>query len=632
MRYQRISPQQRLSIQPHLTSFTSLLAILFLAIFASTASSSSVCCAFSNSLAAPPPRQIHRLTHHAAVSFQYQRFESSKITVRRLLSQQNLWDSWEDDDAFVHEADELLTFLVNDEYGTHDDDDDANEKEQETTNVSATDTSQRNVGEDAETDAEIMTSNTSERTMSVPTTSMEIEAALSNLQLAPASEIAYFYLKDTIGLDESVMWKITYEAGSVLGLSVSNIETKVSLLTRLLNLSDADVRTILTKQPSILHLSANQNLSPTILFLVRSLEVSKAELRSIVCAYPAVLCYSISNLKAKLNFFTLDLDLDMAAVRNLLLKEPKLVCAAVPTGLQPRFHFLHKEMNIPLLDLQHMVKRNPKILLYSLEQNLQPKFLFLILHLKMTDKQILKLLRVFPEWMNYNLHHHISPIVQFFCQDIELSPMEVGQMSLKYPKLISHSLVKIKHVVGYLRYELEMDATQVKRVLFQAPQVVSLTDDRLLSKVQFIQNDLGFDEPQELRRIIAGMPTLLLCSVQDNLEPKATYLLNVLDNNETEFKQLLLKLPTIMGYSLEKRIKPRMNKLIKYGIPPSKIITAITFTEIKFEDWLETTRYKLEQRNLAIVADSRDISGETNGNAGNGENQNRSGRIIHWKR
>ena len=186
----------------------------------------------------------------------------------------------------------------------------------------------------------------------------------------------------------------------------------------------------------------------------------------------------------------------MASVRNLLLNEPKLFCAAVPTGLQPWFHFLQKEMNIPLVHLQRMVQRNPKILMYSLGQNLQPKFLFLILHLKMNDKQILKLLRFFPEWMNYKLHLQISPIVQFFCQDFELSPMEVGQMFLKYRKLISHSFVKIKQVVGYLRYELEMDATQVKRIFFQASQAVSLTDDRLISKVQFVQNDLGFRAPQ----------------------------------------------------------------------------------------------------------------------------------------
>ena len=113
------------------------------------------------------------------------------------------------------------------------------------------------------------------------------------MALAPASGISYFYLHKTLGLSEDVMWKITLEAGTVLGFSVKNLELKVSLLRRTMNLSDEDVRTILTKHPTILHMSANKNLAPTILFLVRALDLSKRELRKMIVQYPCILCYSM---------------------------------------------------------------------------------------------------------------------------------------------------------------------------------------------------------------------------------------------------------------------------------------------------------------------------------------------------
>lgn len=52
----------------------------------------------------------------------------------------------------------------------------------------------------------------------------DLNTLLSNLQLAPASEIAYFYLQNTLGLEPEVMWKITNTAGSVLGFTVQNRE------------------------------------------------------------------------------------------------------------------------------------------------------------------------------------------------------------------------------------------------------------------------------------------------------------------------------------------------------------------------------------------------------------------------
>jgi len=480
----------------------------------------------------------------------------------------------------------------------------------------------------------------------------DLNTLLSNLQLAPASEIAYFYLQDTIGLKQEVMWKITNEAGSILGFTVQNLEHKINLLRRTMNLTEEDVREIISRHPSILHMSANKNISPTVLFLVRAMDLSKQDLRTLVVAYPCILCYSVQNLGRKLHFFEEIFGYSVEDMRELLVSEPRLLCAAVDSerGLNAHLHFLHNEMRIPIEELRVIVKANPKILLYSLQHNLQHKFIsFFVMRLQMEPMHIRKLLLTYPAILDYNLERHMLPIAVYFLssEGLDFSPFELRKIILKFPRLMTHSLFKVKHVVGYLRYQLGMDATEVRRVLYQAPQVISLsTDDTVVSKVTYIRDVLGLTDKdgRDLRKVIAGMPTLLLCSIDKNIKPKVDYLLDQFHDDEMELKQAVLTLPTLLGYSLEKRIRPRMARLVGIGVEPIKITVAITMKDENFDAWLENKRSRIEnggrlmnrknQRALFVEdnIDDESSSGSNDNEENNPEGQPQSGRIMHWKR
>ena len=114
-----------------------------------------------------------------------------------------------------------------------------------------------------------------------------LNTGISSETLVP--DIACYYLQNTIGLSEDAVWKVTLESCSIL--TPCNLEKKVTLLRRTMNLSDEDVRIILGKTPTLLHYSAERNLAPTILFLVRSLDLSKGELRTMVMNCPTILSY-----------------------------------------------------------------------------------------------------------------------------------------------------------------------------------------------------------------------------------------------------------------------------------------------------------------------------------------------------
>jgi len=190
-------------------------------------------------------------------------------------------------------------------------------------------------------------------------------------------DIAYFYLQNTLGLSEEVMWRVCFHSGSILGMTPRNLDNKVSLLKRMMNLSDDDVRVMVTKQPAILQYSAQRNLAPTILLLVRSLGLSKEELRTLLLDSPSILGYSLSNLKRKISFFFNLYDgpdgVDSDSVRKLLLSTPKVMLAGVDTGLRPRVDFLHREMQFSQDELQRLFLKNPLILLYSVEENIKNK-------------------------------------------------------------------------------------------------------------------------------------------------------------------------------------------------------------------------------------------------------------------
>ena len=469
-------------------------------------------------------------------------------------------------------------------------------------------------------------------------------------------DIAYFYLKNKIGLSDETMWKITFEAGTVLGLTAKNLDWKVSVLRRNMKLSDDDIREIISKYPAILQKSADKGLAPTILLLVRALDLSKAELRSMVVKYPCIMGYSSNNLLRKVEFFTSTMGYSVDEARKLVVNEPRLMCAAVETGLWPRMGFLCREMAISIENVRKIVQKNPRILLYSIEYNLKEKLIsFLVMRLQMDSAHIAKLLLAFPQFVDYNLDDTILPIAVFFVTDLEFSPTEFRSILLKWPRLVTNSLRKIKHVVGFLRFEFNLDASQVKRVIYQSPPTLGLSDDNLAATIRFLRETFRLDD-DDARKLVVGMPTLLACAIDSNLGPKAEYLLESFNNDEKELKAVILKQPSLLGYSLKKRIQPRLEGLIAIGAHPRSITIGITMTDANFRVWLNEKAIKIAEnggvepprgtrkkraslpRSSAIVLasdageDTLSNNGQKEASALDKSSPDRKSRVVHWKR
>eukprot|EP00523_Entomoneis_sp_CCMP467_P003364 CAMPEP_0168752438 /NCGR_PEP_ID=MMETSP0724-20121128/18385_1 /TAXON_ID=265536 /ORGANISM="Amphiprora sp., Strain CCMP467" /LENGTH=592 /DNA_ID=CAMNT_0008800685 /DNA_START=200 /DNA_END=1975 /DNA_ORIENTATION=- len=418
------------------------------------------------------------------------------------------------------------------------------------------------------------------------------------------SNLSYFYLKNELGLSEEDMWRITYDAPSALGMTADTIRHKIKVLQETMNLNITELQSIVRRGPALLHLSADKNMAPTILYLLRLLDFSRKELKEMVLACPAILGYKKETLKAKVRFFTDVMRFTVPEARKVLLKEPKLWRASVKTGLMPHWRFLVLDLELNRDVLAHKIlARNPRILIYSRDNNLVPKLIFYcIMTLHMEPHHVQKLLTKYPNFLDYNLDRCILPMTRYFLQDLEFSPTEFRAMLLAYPKLVTHSLSKIKYTVGFFRYELGLTGMQVKRVLYQAPQVLGMNDDTLRKKIDYLKQTYGLDEHStdqgQLQTVLVGMPRLLVLNIENNLQPKVHYLREVFGGDLEALKNAVLRLPTLLAYSLEKRIQPRMEAILGANMDPGSITVGIVLAQKQYESWLHNHKQKIKKKQL----------------------------------
>lgn len=434
---------------------------------------------------------------------------------------------------------------------------------------------------------------------------------LEHLSESFAANVSYFYLQNELNLSESALWGVVFDASSALTMRPDVIRRKIDVLQQTANLTMDDVRLLLERKPTTLHLSADRNLSPTILFLQRSLDLSRAELRTLLVECPALLSYSIHNLQTKVLFFTQMMKFSLAEIRALVAKEPRLLRASVATGLVPHMQFWCDDLQFSMDDLRRIVLANPKLLMYSLENNLAPKCIYLLLMtLEMTHQQIQRLLLRYPKFCDQSLERVVLPIVQYFLNDLEFPTYTVATMLVRFPRLVTHSLDgKIKRNIGYLRYELGVSAENVETMLSRAPSLLGLPMVRLRKNVDYLKTLLQ-NNNEHLQRVLTAMPSLLTVNVEANLEPKVTFL----EASDVNVTNLLLKLPASLGYSLQRRLEPRVKALLGSGIDDvnQALPSALPLTDEGFAKRLSIIEKRMEKTRPKPV--------------------DASGRITHWVR
>jgi mTERF domain-containing protein len=247
----------------------------------------------------------------------------------------------------------------------------------------------------------------------------------------------------------------------------------------------------------------------------------------------------------------------------------------------------------------------------------------------MKKEKITAIIMKAPQIFQYSASNIIETIEFFQCHN--LTQEDIGYMITSRPLVLTHSIDgKLKCTLDFFQNDLYMNEASWKRVIIRYPQVFSckithlpirakyleaacglnnkldvswmisafppvlwLSEENIGCKLSFLRDQFSFDEV-ELRDILVTYPQILGLSVEKNLKPKISYLLDKENGGGLtlqELKEFVLYQPALLAYSLSTRIKPRVTKMneifIRLSYSPPSIMS---LTDTKFDAWLMTQK------------------------------------------
>ncbi len=416
-------------------------------------------------------------------------------------------------------------------------------------------------------------------------------AALGEAPLA--ADIAYFYLRDTLELQDGEMWDLMSTGSSLLGLTAGNLKEKVNLLGTRIGVIGGDLGKLVVKQPSLLMISA-ENLKGKLDFfegMVASggtiLKQHTEDVKGMVMSHPCLLCYSDASLKDKVDNLVDRLELTSKELSKLVVDCPQLLTMSPSSDgqLSLKLDFFLDTLQIPASSLKKIVLSWPKTLLYSLSSLESTLIPFYVGSLRLTPPQLSSLLTRNPRILSYSHPDHVLPLYYTAQSAAGLTTTELSAAIRRYPKLCSHGVDRIVGCLGYLR-SLGCD---VRRVFTAAPQVVGLSLIRVRGRVDLIEGSGVKNE--DVPGVINGAPNLLLLS-DDNLRAKLSLL-----GSHGDAADMIRRNPSLLCYGID-RLRGRLEALRAAGLEAKRIGSIISFREDKWNGWIEAKRTGLRKKDV----------------------------------
>ena len=96
-----------------------------------------------------------------------------------------------------------------------------------------------------------------------------------------------------------------------------------------------------------------------------------------------------------------------------------------------------------------------------------------------------------------------------------------------------------------------------------------------------LQSRLGLSEAQ-LQKIVVALPSVLGYSFESNIEPKLDFLQAELELSLDMMREMVLALPALLGYSQTRRYIPRLEACREVGAESILVVNRVTMTDERF--------------------------------------------------
>lgn len=202
-----------------------------------------------------------------------------------------------------------------------------------------------------------------------------------------------------------------------------------------------------------------------------------------------------------------------------------------------------------------------------------------------------RLFEMFPELLSSNPYTDLYPVFDFLLNDIGLTYPDIRKSILRCPRLLISSVEhQLRPTLLFLK---EFGFVGDYKINCRtAVLLVSSVENTLIPKLNFLC-ELGFDY-SEVKTLVLRLPVLLTYSIEKNLRPKVEYFLEEMNGEMWELKRF----PQYFAFSLEGRIKPRHRMLAKYGLQLS-LPEMLKYSDAQFNvQWLDMRVRLVEEGRL----------------------------------
>lgn len=164
------------------------------------------------------------------------------------------------------------------------------------------------------------------------------------------------------------------------------------------------------------------------------------------------------------------------------------------------------------------------------------------------------------------------PVVSYLIS-LGLHTKELEKVLVECEELFKRPIAKIVTRVEYLQSELGFDSAELRKLIDKEPTVLLQQNRHSVPRCRYL-TQLGIPA-ESLPKVIRKQPQILQLSVSKGLGPRVDFFEKELRIPEAEIPKLIERNPAVLTLSIENQIKPRLEYFKMLGIPDDRLVKMI---------------------------------------------------------
>lgn len=330
-------------------------------------------------------------------------------------------------------------------------------------------------------------------------------------------------------------------------------------------------------------------------WLCQRLGLSQAQLAKLITTAPFFLNARSETLNEKFNWMERRLDLKTPKqLTKLVLATPGTFSLNMPNNVGPKLDLIQNRIECTNVELVRLIETSPRVTLRSIDKIVEVLDV-LETDLRIETAQDLRVLVLGGGALIASSATTLKPRIVWFQRTLQVDddedddsvagatgPTKLGKLLRHHGGVLTFDTEKtLEPKVQWLKQRLNATDEEAAYLLRCRIQILQLhMESTLESKFSWLMNRYGLKDTTDLKRMLLALPSIVGYNHVKNIEPKLTFYEELLGDKQ-KTNQFVTRDPRFLSYSLENRIKPRVEQAEEIGmkINPSTLNNIIKATD-----------------------------------------------------